>query len=180
VTVDQLKRHSRIEPSSIDYDLLPLRIQAARQWVEAYTGRALMTQSWSYSVDWVPDGSLPLLLPKMPLIDVTSIKTYDTEDVETIVLSTNYRVDVTTEPGRVLLDTAVGYWAANPRPYGSTVVLYRAGYGTTEESVPAVFRHAVLLLAAELCERLEGATDLKLADVPFGVRALLDPYRTAA
>lgn len=180
VTVDTLKRHSRLSDASIDYDLLPLRIQAARQWVEAYTGRVMMTSTWAYTVDWLADGLVPLLLPRVPLIDVTSIKTYDAEDVETTVSAANYRVDISTQPGRVLLDTSVGYWAANPRYYGGVVVTYRAGYGATEDAVPAIFRHAILLLAAEMTERLEGGSDLKVEEIPFGIRALLDPYRMRA
>ena len=176
ITVALLKKHNRFSDSSLDADLLPIRITAARDWCERYTGRAFITQTWSYSVDWHADGLTPLLLPKVPLIDVLSIKSYDPDDVETTVSSSNYRVDTTTVPGRVLLDAPVGYWVSNPRLYGSLVVQYRAGYGATADSVPALIRHAIYLLAAELCERLEAASDLELAEVPLGVRALLDPY----
>lgn len=176
VTVETLKRHSRLSDSDIDYDLLPLRIAAAREWAEHYTGRAFMTQTWSYTLDRLVEGTVPILLPRVPVIDITSVKTYDPDGVETTVATNSYRLETQSIPARLFLTTDVGYWAADPRFYGGMVVTYRAGYGTTEESVPASIRHAILLLAAEFSERLEGATDLKLTEIPFGVRALLDLY----
>jgi uncharacterized phiE125 gp8 family phage protein len=175
VDVDLLLRHSnRPNDSRLDYDLMPLRIQAAREWVEQYTGRALITQTWRYTVDYLTNWSGLLLLPKSPLIDVTSIIATDPEDVETTLSASDYRVEAAA--GRVLIDTAVGYWVTNPRQYAALSVTYRAGYGATAESVPATFRHVIMLLASEFSERLEAASDLKLADVPYGVKALLDPY----
>lgn len=176
ITVALFKQHSRIDDTDLDAVLLPLRIAAARRWCEHYTGRALLDQTWAYAVDWLADGHIPLLLPKTPLLSVTSIKTYDPDDTETTVPSSDYRVD--TAAGRVLLDPAVGYWVSNPRYYGRLLVTYRAGYGTAAESVPEDIRHAVFLLAGEFYERLEATTDQDLQDVPFGVKALLDPYRT--
>src|SRR5687768_11147647 len=178
VSESYLVEHSRL--NSISFNLEPLRIAAARQWAEHYTSRAFIEQTWAYTVDWIADGGVPLLLPKVPLLSVVSIKTYDPEDVETSVSALNYRVDTATEPGRVFIDTAVGYWNANPRYYGRMVATYKAGYGTTAESVPALIRQAIALLAGEFYERLEASTDLKLAEVPFGIRTLLDPYRVTA
>lgn len=79
------------------------------------------------------------------------------------------------DPGRIVLDTDVGFWVPNPRTYSTLTVLYTAGYGTAPDDVPAVFRHVIMLLASEFSERLEAATDQKLMEVPFCMR-LLDPY----
>jgi uncharacterized phiE125 gp8 family phage protein len=178
ISVETLIRHARLpEESDHRYDIWPARIQAARLWAEEYTGRAFLTQTWSLTVDRVYDGNVPLILPRSPLIDVTSVKVYDTEDAETTVSTSNYRVDTTTEPGRLLLTTSAGSWGSSYRPYGALQVIYRAGYGATEDLVPAPIRQAVLLLATEFNERLEAASEFDVREVPFGIRVVLDQYK---
>jgi uncharacterized phiE125 gp8 family phage protein len=177
VSVATLKKHSRLNDTGLDLDLLPLRITAARQWVEGYTGRALLQQTWLYAVDYLEDSLAPLLLPRAPLLDVLQVSSYDPEGIETTVPATAYRVDTGTEPGRLFLDPDIGYWAVNPRTYGGLAIEYRAGYGTLETDVPEIIREAILLLAAELCERLEGASDLTILEVPLGIKFLVDPFR---
>lgn len=179
VSVSTLKLHSRITSNEMDDVLLPLRITAARQWVEHYTGRALITQTWRYTIDALPTYGTSILLPWVPLISVTSITTYDTTNVSAVMTSTDYLVDVATEPARVVLNAGFS-WPSGLREAGGAVIVYVAGYGDAEENVPAPIRHAILLLAAEWNERIEATTDLKLAEIPIGIRALLDPYRVAA
>ncbi len=175
--VDLLLRHSnRDDNIRLDADLMPLRIQAAREFVERYTGRALITQTWSYTVDWLTDWSGYLLLPRVPLIDVTSITTTDSENVAAVLATSTYRVEAQSEPGRLVLNTGTSFWSSAPRQYSSLAVVYRAGYGAAAENVPATLRHVIMLLASEFSERLEAASDLTLGEVPFGIRSLLDPY----
>lgn len=174
VDLDLFRAHARMPESSSEMELWLIRLQAAREWVERYTGRALLQQTWSYTVDALCDWSAPLLLPVAPLIAVTSITVTDPTDVGTVLAGASYRVEAG-EHGRVVLDTEVGFWVPNPRTYSTLTVLYTAGYGTSPDDVPAVFRHVIMLLASEFSERLEAATDQKLMEVPFCMR-LLDPY----
>lgn len=178
MSVEALKLHARLNDSDADVDLIPLRIQAATEWAENYTGRAFLQQTWSYTMDRLVDGTVPVLLPRVPVLSIVSVKTYDSVNVETTVDPAVYRLDADGVPGKLFLAAnSPGYWATDPRFYGGMVVEYLAGYGTDAEAVPASIRHAVLLLAASFCERLEADTDLKLSEVPFGIRALLDPYK---
>ena len=173
VSVESFKRHSRI-PSNDD-TLLPMRITAARQWVERYTGRALLNQTWRLSLDAPPECSQPILLPVVPLVSVTSITSYDYLHAATVLVSTNYYVDTARAPARVYLNSGSA-WPTNLRSWGGLVIDYVAGYGAAPDDVPAPLLQAIYLLAAEWNERLEAASDLKLEEIPLGVKALCDPY----
>jgi uncharacterized phiE125 gp8 family phage protein len=178
ISVEEFEAHARLEPDDVmESHLRAERLRAAREWVEAHTGRALLTQTWSWTVDRLPSWTAPILLPKVPLINVVSIITTDSVGTATTLAPANYLVDAGAEPGRLTLAMS-GVWAATEvRPYSGLTVTYRAGYGEDPQDVPAVFHIAVLLLAAELHERREGATDLaNLAEVPFGVHGMLEPY----
>jgi uncharacterized phiE125 gp8 family phage protein len=175
VPLDLFQRHTRGAEASSEMDLWLIRLQAAREYVERYTGRALLQQTWAYTVDALEDWAAPLLLPVAPVMAITSITVTDPTDTATVITGASYRLETGSEPARIVLDTDIGYWVPNPRAYSTLSVLYTAGYGTAPDDVPAVFRHVIMLLASEFSERLEAATDLKLMEVPFCMR-LLDSY----
>jgi uncharacterized phiE125 gp8 family phage protein len=159
--------------------LLPLRIKAARGFVENYTGRALWTQTWRDTFDQLPCGYAPLMLGRAPVIAITSITQYSPTDTATVLDPSNYRLDADSVPARVVVDDGV-YWNPDPRRFGSLVVEYTAGYGTNPEAIPAELRHAVILLATQWSTYLEAASDIEVQEMPLGVRALLDPFMVVA
>jgi len=179
VDLEFVKLHSRIDTTDGDA-VVEMRIQAAREWCERYTGRAFLKQTW----DWtITDSDIthagPILLPVVPVISVVSVTSYDAAGTGTVMSNTLYFVDTASVPARVLLNEGSS-WPSGLRLHNSLIVRYLAGYGTDgldPEQVPVAIRQAILLLASEFNERNEAATDLKLAEVPFGVCALLDPYR---
>lgn len=176
------KTHGKITADDDD-QVTDFRLKAAREWIERYTGRAFMAQTW----DWtILDGDIthagPILLPVVPVISVTSVTSYSPAGAPTVMGSASYFLDAASSPARVLLNEGVA-WPSGLRLHNSIVVRYLAGYGpagTDPEQVPVAIRQAILLLASEWNERIEASTDLELFDVPFGVRALIDPYRVSA
>lgn len=186
VSVETFKRHAGITDASLDVDLLPLRIRAAREFVENYTGRALWTQTWRDTFDDLPCGYAPLLLGKAPLITVSpatspivSITQYSTTDAATVLASASYRVETHTDPPRVVIDDGL-YWNDDPRLFGSLVVEYTAGYGTDEDLIPASLRYAIVMLATQWSTYLEAASDVDIKEMPLGLRSMLDPFVVAA
>lgn len=182
IDLEFVKAHSRITIGDGDA-VTQLRLQAARAWIERYTGRAFMRQTWDLTIT---DGEItdagPILLPMAPVISVTSVTSYSTTGVGTVMSNTLYFLDATSAPARLLLNDGAT-WPSGLRAHNSLVVRYIAGYGTDgndPEQVPFEIRQAILLLAAEWNERIEAATDQTLAEIPFGVRVLIDPYRVSA
>lgn len=163
VTLDQAKSHLRVE-SDDDDALIATYIQAAREYVEQQTNRAVLQQTWRLSLDCfpqrlrcpVPPGvSLGtscrirggILLPKPALIAVTSITYLDYTGSRQTLDPSMYSADAGLP---AMLAPAYGtYWpAAAPQP-GSVQVTYTAGYGSTATAVPATVQLAVLVLTTQ-------------------------------
>lgn len=153
---------------------------AAVEWVERYTGRALITQTWTYTLDAPPDSAAAILLPRVPLIGVSSIVSYNASDVlATMSPVTDYDVDTASEPGRVVLRSGIG-WPTDLRTYGSVVVTYTAGYGDTAEDVPPLLQLAVLHLATYWYDHREDSSETEPIYAPFGVRQILDNFKVGS
>lgn len=122
ITLADAKLHLRVDFDDDD-DIITALIIVARQAVEEFVGRALITQTWQVFYDRFPDffygqsdscdiTGVSLELPvnyfqdrgrrrareiellKPPLQSVTHIKTFDNEDAETIFPLVNYQVSV--------------------------------------------------------------------------------------
>ena len=78
-------------------------IQAVREQCEAFTRRALMTQTWVLWRDAFPPPSFAGLneieLPFPPLVSVTHLRTWDAGGTGTVFDSGNYLVDTASTPG---------------------------------------------------------------------------------
>lgn len=168
VTLIEAKDHLRVDHADDDA-LISALIVAARQWCEEYTGRQFMTSTW----DWTLDEFASLFsVPRPPLQSVTSVKYLDSDGVEQTLVSTAYRVDAISEPGRIALDYDQS-WPSTYSVLNAVTVRFVAGYTT----VPEPIRQAVLIMVGELYENREDTIALTINSVPFGVRALLGPYR---
>ena len=177
VSTSEAKSHLRVDTTADDTYIGTL-ITVARQNVESHLRRALISQTWEVVLDAFPAGVIRL--PKPPLASVTSIKYTDDEGNESTYSSANYVVDSDTEPGRVVLKSGQT-WPAVPLAAANGVrVRYVAGYGAAGSNVPQAIRQAILLVIGSLYENREDvlvAQGVSIGVLPFGVVALLAPYR---
>jgi uncharacterized phiE125 gp8 family phage protein len=179
VTLSEAKAHMRVDTSDDDTYIGTL-ITAARQWAEEYLDRSLVNTQWTMRLDSFP---YEIELPRPPIASsgtITAVTlTYTLADESTATLSAaEYRVDRSSTPG-VVRQLRSGSWPANLDDYNAVSVTWWGGYGSTGSSVPAVIRHAILMLCSHWYET-RGATLSTGAvpqDVPFGVRSLLDSVR---
>jgi hypothetical protein len=193
VTLSEVKNYLRIDGAQDDAMLTGF-ITAAREAVERYTGRKLMTQVWDLFMDAFPadfkidalqdgfnEGALSeyliprksLELPYFPLQSIEFLKTYNDAGTEFTMDPSGYIADTNSEPGRIGL-TSVGSWpTTNLRPLGGIVIRHKVGYGDTAELVPFVFKQATMEWVGQFYST-RGCSD---ASVPSGVIALLAPYR---
>lgn len=166
VTADEALASSGAEDTTTNRALLEALIAASRQAVEAYLGRALITQQRELVLDRLPgNGWLGLEalsrtpappgswveLPGGALQAVDSVKLYDDTDAATVVDNAVYHVDTAHEPGRLQLRSGQTWpTLANPAPTGAARVTYTCGYGDAAASVPRLIRQAIL---AEVASR---------------------------
>ena len=177
VSTSEAKSHLRVDTTADDTYIGTL-ITVARQNVESHLRRALISQTWEVVLDAFPAGVIRLRKP--PLASVTSIKYTDDEGNESTYSSANYVVDTDTEPGRVVLKSGQTWPAVTLAAANGVRVRYVAGYGAAGSNVPQAIRQAILLVIGSLYENREDvlvAQGVSIGVLPFGVVALLAPYR---
>ena len=177
VTSTEAKSHLRVDTTADD-TLIGTLITAARQHVEAHLRRALITQTWELVTDAFPVGDV-LRLPLPPLVSVTSIKYTDEDGAESTLSSGLYVVDTDSTKGRVVLKNGETWPSVTLAAANGVRVRYVAGYGEAS-AVPRPIRQAILLLIGTMYENRESvlvAQGVTVAQLPFGVDALLMPYR---
>lgn len=113
-------------------------IATARQRYEAYTRRILMRQAFDYYLDETPCEDIRP--PCYPLVSVTSIKGFtDTDATDTggtSMSSSEYYVDVASEPGRIAPFAGFTFPVAT-RVVNACIVRLTAGYSTSSTGIPA-------------------------------------------
>lgn len=155
--------------TSEDSAIITPLIQAAREYCENITGRALAAQT----VKAYPDYWGLWRLPRPPLISVTSIKYYDEDNTEYTLAAVDYQVDAVDGQIHILTEPDVTLRDLNP-----IVVEYTCGY-TTGNALPAAVRQAMLLLIGHWYMNREtvvaGATTS--VEIDLTTRALLRQYK---
>ena len=181
VTIAEARAHLRLDtsgspPSHPDDALVTALITAARQHIESVTGRALITQTWELRADQFIDG---YELPKAPAASITSVTYIDLAGATQTLSSTQYELIAdagpNAQPGR-LIPTYLAIWPSSRGHVDDVRIRYVAGYGNGA-AVPAPLKAALLLLVAHLHENREASAPAALAQLPFGVQALLAPHQ---
>ena len=180
LSLAETKIHLRVdEDQTTDDAYIYSMIDAATNMAEAYTGRALITQTWDMFTDFMP--TYEFEIPKPPLISVTHIKYINPSGTLTTIPALEYQVD--TVSGRIR--SAYGYYMPSTRnDYNAVQVRFIAGYGPDPSNVPGAIRHAMLMIIGHLYEHRESVSDqagfINPEEVPQGAIWLLQPYRIAA
>lgn len=169
------------------------------------TGRALMPQVYDLKLDGFPwgypsslsqfdysniyrerqflggTGMRPIVVPKPPLVSVTSITYVDTNGAPQTWDPSLYTVDAPTgdfaEPGRIYPNYGTVYPVTRAQPAAVTI-RFVAGYATSA-LVPQPIKSAMKLLIAEWYAQREAGIIMRGSSdvIPFGVDVLLGPYR---
>jgi uncharacterized phiE125 gp8 family phage protein len=161
-----VKAHLRV-PTEEEDDLILFFSEAARDAVEKFLRRSLITQTWELAIDEGPPGDV-VNLPRPPLVSVASVKTFDLTDTESTYSAVNYEVDAAAS--RIFLkDNQI--WPTPLRDERSFVVTYTSGYGNLPSAVPPQIRLGVLKLTGHYFENRE-----VLEEMPSEVKRILAPF----
>ena len=176
LTVAEAKLHLRVDITDDDAYIGTL-ITAAREWVENYLDRTLITTQLILRAAEFPTEELELARPPMVASGTATavVITYTLADTTTATLSTAlYRVDRTSTPGNVA-PIINGTWPSDVIEDANAVaVTYWAGYGPTSASVPATIRHACLMLIGHWYEQRSAVLTATISKpLEFAVESLL-------
>ena len=166
ITKAETKLWLKIDDDITDDDIIDSLIESARKLAEDYCNRAFIDQSWTLSLDCMPE---EIYLPKGYLDSVTSVNVYSDAGVASLQDSTYYQV-VTGENGMLFLES--GYsWDTTTRPEDQMRIIYKVGYGDATTDIPEGLKTAIKQLVAYLYENRE------TTELPGLIKSLLNPYK---
>jgi uncharacterized phiE125 gp8 family phage protein len=173
VDLAQAKLQCRIGYRVSDEDaLVTAYIKAAASWVEGYTGRALMAQTWQASV---PEGPERWWLPYgAPNAAVSFVKYYDTSNTLQTLSSSQYLLAAFSEPACLSLKDGETWPTLFDRD-DAVQVEYTVG-ATDPADVPMPLVQAVLLHTQLHYERL-ALTPAEIKAMWDSIEALCAPHR---
>lgn len=171
MTLAEAKLHLRVHTDQADEDpLIERYITSARTYCENRLQRILAQRT----CDVFLDSLLPyhvITLPVGPVVEVTSIKTTDTEGVQTTVDPALYLVDLASVPARIGLPSGQA-WPMNLRAFQSVVIRLVVGYVQPAEDIVQAMR----LLIGHYNEKRMAVQPTTEEALKLGVEDHLAPY----
>ncbi len=170
VSLSDIKLHCRITHNDEDELLLQL-VGAATRHVESHLNQQLVTATWRLTLLGFPH--CEIIVPRPPLIAVSSITYVDTAGTTTTLSASNYQVDASAKPGRIMPAYSLFWPDTRYETYIAVTINYTAGYGAAED-VPLPIRQAIKLLAAHWYQNRESVLVGTISsELPMAVRSLL-------
>lgn len=145
ITLAEVKTHLRIDGLTDVYEdalIEDLFIPAAIKSCEDMCRRALVNQTFVGKLDCFDN---EIVLPRSPLVSVTSIVYRDTDGNPQTLAADTYDVDTMSEPGRILLAYDKSWPTLRAHPQQVTIT-WVSGYGGNSTTVPTNLRQGLLLL----------------------------------
>lgn len=164
--LETLRAACRIDGTADD-TLLGIWRSAAIRYAEHYTGRSIGEQVLEHALDAFPAG--PILLPNGPVREILSLRYVDPDGAEQTMSAAAYTLDDYSDPQWALAAAGTG-WPVTHCSANAVKVRYAAGSNTVDGAA----LHALLLLVGHADKNREAVTQGAFAEVPLGVRALLD------
>jgi len=177
ITVQEAKDQLRLE-TDLDDDLLRAYIKTAREWVEGQTKRALAEVTYDYAIDYewpVYCGVERITLPVNPVSSVTSITYIDNNGASQTLAANQYIVNARKHTSYIAPAYDVEWPDVRAIP-GCITVRFVAGAADADD-IPSPLKQAIRLMVAEFYEQRTLTSGRIVSKVPFGVEALISPYR---
>lgn len=173
LTLEQLRRHCKIDPpdavNDADADLTSA-LSAAQAIAAHHTGTSIGAQTLELALDEFPAG--PIQLPQGPVSSITSVTYVDTAGATQTLAGSAYSLDDYSTP-QWLLPAAGTEW---PETYAAANVV-KVRYSAGSDTPSAAVLQALRLLVGLYYDNRNAADKGDLAELPFGVKALLDTVK---
>lgn len=177
ITAAEFKTHARVYHTQDDIYIATL-ILVATQCIEHETRRALISREFAMQLQGFPaDGEI--ILPRSPLLTVTSVTYLDSAGAMQVLASSNYHTYSVNGVGRVVLKSTASWPTTQGTGALDVWVNFTAGYGGTSESVPVALKHAVLLWATHWYDnRTSVNVGNIVTELPMTVQRLIASYHS--
>jgi uncharacterized phiE125 gp8 family phage protein len=163
IGLDEVKAHSRIDLDEDDL-LIQRQILSVRQMVERIYDIAIITQTWTMYLDWLPNDCIEIF--KRPVQSVTSVKYTDAAGLTQTIANDLYMVDLNSRPPRIVKVQEASWPYVQPRP-AAVAVEFVAGYGDKRQDVAPNLINYLLIKTADFYENRESYTEAKIQGLDF-------------
>ncbi len=176
LSVEDAKRHLRVMNGDLDDEIASL-IRAARDYCEKFTQRTLrttVTRTLKQNYWWLagcnssyyrPQSgyqNIGLKLPWPPLLTVTGITYYDTDNAQQTLGTGNYAVETSTDGGGRVLWTSTATIPSLYNREDAITVTYAAGYASIDSATAPLPPVALQAMKTKLTELWGAGTDSEL------------------
>jgi len=175
ISIEEAKAHLRVLVNDEDASINAL-IGAVTGYFDipdGVLGRALVTQTWSYST--AKTSRSRIVLPINPVQSIDSITYYDADNTQqTLTVSDFYLYK--NNDWAYLEPKPDKNW---PTTYGRVdafTITFVCGYGGASD-VPTPIKQAMLLLLAHWDINRSATTDVRLEELPMSVQSIVNLYR---
>lgn len=183
VSVSEMNDHHRLSNTTAAQDsVMSGFIETATKESEDYCGRTFMTDTIElvldgfFDADYVRGGCI--LLPRPPIVSVSSIQYLDENGASQTWDASNYQLDTKSEPGRIMPKDGQSFPSTQANTLNSVTITYQAGYGAAVD-VPERIKTAIKHYAAHLFESRTYTEPMRVMTVPETWRHLLDRFRVS-
>lgn len=178
LTTAEFHTFAEIDTGYTDHDaaIIPNAIKSARQIVERYLNRALITQTITAYYSATTD---KVYLPYGPIQSVTTVTTYRLNNTNVLTLNTGYYVQGNHDKYLFMtnpVDVTPGMSPRDSLKAFELEVVYVAGYGDASTDIPQDIINCVGMVAQAIYERQ--TTDIPDIEILNDqVKQMLNPYR---
>jgi uncharacterized phiE125 gp8 family phage protein len=142
-------------------------LDSAIEMAENSTGRALRENTYTLRLQGFSDPEFVvngvIRIPVFPLISITSVRYYDTDNVlQTLISDTDYEVNQYAEPG-IIKPVSGKNWPSTKDKFNSVEVVFVAGYTNTGLDMPSLeIKQGIKMLFGEWNEKRENFSGRRL------------------
>lgn len=167
ITLAEAKLHLRVDVTDSDAYITTL-IKVARNACEERLERAIPSSGWTLTLDKFPTA---IKLEYPPVISVASVSYIDTAGVVQTLASSEYIVDIISEPGYIVpaVDKS---WPDTQDRINAVIVVYTAGYAT----VPTPLTQWMLLAIGDMFANRERSAERPIVLQGFA-DSLIETYK---
>lgn len=175
IDIDDAKAQARVDEDDTDVIAeLTRKLAAATSACETYTRRQFMPATWAAKFDGFPCG--PIVLEKLPIRSITSVKYIDTAGIEQTLSPSLYQPVVGDTDAFIAPAYGADWPSTKAGTFNTVTVTFEAGY-EDQDAVPDSIKEAVRLRLGGFYRNRENVvTGTSATALPEAVQSLLDPY----